>query len=52
LLGDLLQLRSRIGDRDEMLARRLATEHLRGALEEVLLEDVGIEGGSPTCSRR
>ncbi len=42
-LGDLLEPRARIGDRDESAARALRPDDLPGALEEVLLEDVRLE---------
>ena len=45
-LGHLLQLRPGVGDGDEAAARLLASEALGGALEEVLLEDRGLERGA------
>src|SRR5207253_10240894 len=43
LLRDLLQLRARVGDRNEALWRLLLADHFRHMLEEVLLEDVRLE---------
>ncbi len=44
LLGDELQLRARIGDRDKVLAGFPLTDDFLDPLEEVLLEDVRLEG--------
>src|SRR5579859_7889770 len=42
-LRDLLHLRSRIGDRDELAAGFRGANSLLGAFKEILLEDVGFE---------
>ena len=42
-LGDLLHLRSGIGDGDEVAARLVRADGLLHALEEILLVDVGLE---------
>ena len=45
-LGDLLHLRSGIGDGDEAAARFVRADGLLHALEEILLENVGLERGA------
>jgi hypothetical protein len=40
----LLQLGTRIGNGDEMTARRLDADRVRHAFEEILLQDVRLEG--------
>jgi hypothetical protein len=45
-LGELLQLRARVGDGDEAPAGFLDADELRQAVEEVLLEDVRLERGA------
>src|SRR5207249_7839606 len=45
-LRDPVQLRSRIGDGDEAAADAVGADDLAGALEEVLLEDVRLEGAA------
>ncbi|MBI2161226.1 MAG: hypothetical protein HYU25_12785 [Candidatus Rokubacteria bacterium] len=42
-LGDLLQLRTRVRDRDEAAARAVGADGLRDAREEIPLEDVRLE---------
>ena len=45
-LRDLVQLRARIGDRDEVAPRALLTHRPPDAIEEVVLEDVRLERGA------
>ena len=46
VLGDLLHLGAGVGDGDEMAARLLGAHGLLHLIEEVLLEDIGLEGGA------
>src|SRR6185437_15264333 len=48
--GDRLHLRAGVGDGDEMRARLVGTDRRFGALEEILLQNVGFERGAG-CAR-